>query len=107
MRRMKRGAVSAMAMSLMLAAGPLQADGPAELPRPDQIHRLYLKEARGWAALPDRVLQAFVAAEDRAFFDRPLARSVLTVQVAGWFAPQVQPHAENGAGLRLCQRVEP
>lgn len=56
-------------------------------PSPDQIRQLYREGSANWPAIPNVALQAFVAAEDRNFFERPVRRSVITLQMARWYLP--------------------
>jgi len=62
------------------------------LPDPEQIRKDYLDVAANSPAIPDFVMVAFVAAEDRAFFDKPLLNSTITRQITQWYP---QPQAEQ------------
>ncbi len=54
----------------------------------DAIRSAYESARAGWTYAPDLVEKAFVAAEDKNFFDRPTSRSTLTASLAFWYPEQ-------------------
>jgi len=84
--------IAAIILTLLVCAAPLQADeGNAELPSSEQIRAHYQENEPQWSAVPRAVLLAFVAAEDRDFFDKPAQNSTITRQIGNW-------HLLPGAG---------
>ena len=59
-------------------------EAPSELPTPEQIRSYYQENAPQWPTIPRPVLLAFVAAEDRYFFDKPPQNSTITRQIGNW-----------------------
>ena len=77
-----------MLIALLACTKPTQADETgAKLPDPDQIRAYYQQNAPSWPESPRSVLLAFVAAEDRKFFEKPPQNSSLTSQIGNWFLP--------------------
>ena len=56
-----------------------------ELPSPDQLPEHYQKLATNWPKIPRTAQLAFVAAEDRYFYKRPLQISTITQQIGRWY----------------------
>ncbi|WP_025050864.1 transglycosylase domain-containing protein [Sulfitobacter noctilucae] len=56
-----------------------------QLPSTDQIRQRYQELARSWPTIPSVALLAFVAAEDRFFFERPPQNSTVTRQIGRWY----------------------
>lgn len=57
----------------------------ARLPSPDQIRQFYREASANWHTIPDVALQAFVGAEDRRFYERPVGKSTITGQIGKWY----------------------
>lgn len=77
-----------MLIALLAFTMPTQADETGgKLPNADQIRVYYQKNAPSWPKIPRFVLLAFVAAEDRKFFEKPPQNSSLTSQIGNWFLP--------------------
>ena len=53
--------------------------------KPDAIRSAYEMEAAGWSTAPVMIVNAFVAAEDRTFFQTSPSRSTIPLFVAGWY----------------------
>lgn len=56
-----------------------------KLPSTDQVRQYYQNASANWHATPLMVLQAFAGAEDRYFYERPVGRSTITIQLGSWF----------------------
>ena len=56
-----------------------------ELPSPGQIGEHYQVSSASWPTIPHIALLAFVAAEDRQFFERPPQLSTITRQIGQWY----------------------
>jgi Transglycosylase len=52
---------------------------------PDAIRSAYELDATDWSSAPAMILNAFVAAEDRTFFQRSPSRSIIPRFVTGWY----------------------
>lgn len=63
--------------------------------KPEAIRAAYTVARAGWGDAPDLVQRAFVAAEDRDFFDSSPSRSSLTASVGHWYP-------ERGGQMRLA-----
>jgi len=71
---------------IIVAATVVRADNTApEFPSPDQIREHYQEAATIWPTIPRTALLAFVAAEDRYFFERPPQNSTITQQIGRWY----------------------
>ena len=82
---MKRIAKIILATFLVFT-GPLQADeGSVELPTSEQVRAHYQENEPHWQMAPQAVLHAFVAAEDRYFFEKPAQNSTITRQIGNWY----------------------
>lgn len=68
------------------------ADEPPALPTPGQIRSHYQEAEARWPTIPRTVLLAFVAAEDRKFFERPAQNSAITRQIGRWY---LQPRSSQ------------
>ena len=87
---MKRMAKIILA-TLLVFTGPLRADeGSVDLPTSEQIRTYYQENEPHWQMVPQAVLHAFVAAEDRYFFEKPAQNSTITRQIGNW---QLLPRA--------------
>lgn len=81
---MKRMAKVILAI-LLVFTGPLRADEEnVELPTSEQIRAHYQENEQHWQMAPQTVLHAFVAAEDRYFFEKPAQNSTITRQIGNW-----------------------
>lgn len=88
---MKRMAEIILA-TLLVFTGPLRADeGNVGLPTSEQIRAHYQENEPQWQMAPQTILHAFVAAEDRHFFEKPAQNSTITRQIGNW-------HLLPGAG---------
>ncbi|MFV1599937.1 MULTISPECIES: transglycosylase domain-containing protein [unclassified Phaeobacter] len=77
--------------AIVVAATIARGDNTgSELPRPDQIREHYQESAANWSTIPRTAQLAFVAAEDRYFFERPPQNSTITQQIGRWY---LQPRA--------------
>lgn len=71
----------------LLCVEPAPAADPiAELPSADQIRDYYEKSNAQWAEVPQMVLLAFVAAQDRNFFENIAPKSTITQQIGRWYS---------------------
>ncbi|MEM7242372.1 MAG: hypothetical protein AAF429_09320 [Pseudomonadota bacterium] len=78
---------------IIFTATVVRGDSTAPtLPSPDQIREHYQEAATLWPTIPRTVQLAFVAAEDRFFFERPAQNSTITRQIGRWY---LQPRAGN------------
>jgi len=79
---------SSFSLALLLFTTTLQANEAAnQLPNSEQIREYYQKHAVAWGMAPAKVLNAFVAAEDRYYYEKPSEISTITRQVGRWFLP--------------------
>ncbi|WP_439526959.1 transglycosylase domain-containing protein [Roseovarius mucosus] len=71
---------------IIVAASAARGENPAsELPSPDHIREHYQEAATNWPTIPRTALMAFVAAEDRRFFEKPPQNSTITQQIGSWY----------------------
>ncbi|AUQ62975.1 transglycosylase domain-containing protein [Phaeobacter inhibens] len=71
---------------IIVAASAARGDNTApELPSPDHIRDHYQESATNWPTIPRTALMAFVAAEDRRFFEKPPQISTITQQIGRWY----------------------
>ena len=75
--------------SVFLAAiafvGPLKAEQAFPFLDQDAVRAAYNLAQSGWKPAPDLVRQAFLAAEDKKFFDRSPIRSTITATITSWY----------------------
>lgn len=73
------------ALLALLCSAPLASaqEPPAQITS-QNLRSFYDSQSRDWAAIPQRALLAFAAAEDRYFFDKNPQTSTITIQIAGW-----------------------
>lgn len=76
------GSVLSAAMAF---SGPLEAEQTFPFLKADAVRLAYENATAGRKPVPEVVRQAFVAAEDRNFFARPVARSTITATIASWY----------------------
>jgi len=91
------------AFSLISFSIPLQAEETVgQRWEQDQIKGFYLEAAEQWNEIPQIVLLAFVAGEDRYFFDRPVQNSTITRQVGFWY---LQPNPTRLERMALAIQI--
>jgi penicillin-binding protein 1A len=73
-----------LAVTLLSVTCSQADETPPQLPTPEQIRSYYRENAPQWPTIPRPVLLAFVAAEDRYFFDKPPQNSTITRQIGNW-----------------------
>ena len=80
----------------------LAGDRFQELPSSEQIRAYYDAQSQDWPVVPRHVSRAFVAAEDRFFFERFPTRSILTRQLARRY---VEPSGQGLANRVMRQQA--
>ncbi len=73
--------VTAIILTAISTSCVTAQDAEPKLPSPDQIRQLYREASANWHTIPDVALQAFVGAEDRHFYERPVGISTITRQI--------------------------
>ncbi len=69
----------------IITATVVQGDNSElNFPNPNQALERYQEAASKWPEVPRTTLQAFVAAEDTLFFERPVQISTITRQIGSW-----------------------
>ncbi|NSY38934.1 transglycosylase domain-containing protein [Leisingera sp. ANG59] len=79
--------ISTVFIALSLATSAKSDTSEPTLPSVEQIRKYYQENARQWPRIPDPILQAFVAAEDRNFFEKQPQFSTITRQIGNWHLP--------------------
>ncbi|WP_176847341.1 transglycosylase domain-containing protein [Roseicitreum antarcticum] len=74
-------------VAVAVFAGPTAALADKTFPflEHDAIRFAYETEAASWSTAPVMIVNAFVAAEDRTFFQSSSSRSTIPLFVAGWY----------------------
>lgn len=85
--RLASKAVTAIVLFVFSMGSVTAQDTEPKLPNPDQIRQLYRETSTNWHTAPVVAMQAFVAAEDRFFYERPVGRSTITQQIGSWYLP--------------------
>lgn len=86
MRLFRKLAVAALVAVLTSASALAQAHEP-RIPSFEDVRQQYLDASSDWSTIPELVMQAFVAAEDRHYFEGPVQRSTITQQITLWALP--------------------
>ncbi len=86
-----------LAVGLAVSGGKAAAEEFAFL-QPEAVRAAYEADRAGWEAMPPLVVQAFVLAEYRGFWDRAPGRSTVTRTIGNWYP-------EPGAVPRLAVAV--
>ena len=87
---------------VVLATATTAENTAPELLSPDQIVEHYQESAVSWPVAPRIAVLAFVAAEDRRFFERPAKNSTITRQIGRWY---LQPGAERAESEALSMAI--
>lgn len=81
-------------------------DVDSKLASPDRIRQLYQEATANWKTVPDVALQAFVGAEDRYFYERPVGRSTITREIAKWYLlPGAGVQKQNALALDIGKEL--
>lgn len=74
-----------LAAAIFTVSTAALADETFPFLEPDAIRSAYELNATDWSSAPAMIVNAFVAAEDRTFFQRSPSRSTIPLFVAGWY----------------------
>jgi penicillin-binding protein 1A len=77
--------VTAIFLTIISTSSVTAQDSEQKLPSLDQIRQLYRESSANWDTIPVVALQAFVGAEDRRFYERPVGISTITQQIGKWY----------------------
>ena len=70
---------------LLVCATSVRAEyARVDLSTPEKINEHYHEYSKHWSSVPQKMLLAFVTAEDRDFFDEPLKDSNITKHIVKW-----------------------
>ncbi|MEL7167273.1 MAG: transglycosylase domain-containing protein [Pseudomonadota bacterium] len=83
--RLASKAITAIVFFVVSMGSVTAQDTEPKLPSPEQIRQLYREASANWHTTPPVATQAFVAAEDRFFYERSVGRSTITQQVGSWY----------------------
>lgn len=93
-----------LAVGLAVSGGSGAAE---EFPflKPEAVRAAYAADQAGWRDVPPLVVQAFVLAEDRGFWDRAPGRSTVTRIIGNWY-PEAGARPGSAIAMAIGQALE-
>lgn len=89
----------------LLVAGPASGEEAFPFLLPDQVRAAYETERRDWLPTTQIVKNAFIAAEDKNFYDLP-ARSTITAGITRWY-PHPASRQSLAISFAIARALEP
>ena len=103
-----RGTFLAVGLAVLAETGAAEE---FDFLKPEAVRAAYVADRAGWEEVPPMVVQAFVLAEDKRFWEKSAFRSTVTQNIGRWYpetssVPRTPHRATTLAGAQALEHEE-